>query len=418
MRKISWEIVFVGILLLIVAIYVTSSNQDNSSTDHYASAPKPPKPPQPPNTGVHIIDLKHLENAEELQKLAELKSLEGLRSLEKLARLMPNDVQEDFLQEINSAIAEFDIDSADLNIDVKDGVIVVNRKYDVKQGAWEAVSPGVYAYVKSFDASSLSKTTLSIPFGSITVVGTDDSEASLTVQASGQITSANEISSIITTRTNIEDDTAIFTLETGKGERGNNFDLQAILTIPKHMEIYSVTKGGHITSTNISGDQVYKTLGGHISMNDLNGDVKATTEGGHIEVRNSSGDFILESMGGHLKASGFDGELLMRTSGGNIEALEVTGPLSAETGGGNIELKLMDSFKEINAKTGAGTILIELPSSTNAKLNLKATTVEIGKDLNFSGKKTKNSAVGTIGTGGTEINAKTNFGTIVIKKNG
>tara|TARA_R110002096_G_scaffold97694_20_gene217836 strand:- start:8118 stop:9368 length:1251 start_codon:yes stop_codon:yes gene_type:complete len=416
MRKISWEIVFVGILLFVVAIYVTSNRQDESYDVHTSSTPNPPKPPHPPS--VHIIDLKHLENAEELQKIAELKSLESLKSLEKLARLMPNEFKEEFLKEINSAISEFDIDSADLSIDVKDGVIVVNRKYDIKQGEWEAVSPGVYAYVKKFDASKLTKTTLSIPFGSITIVGSNDSEASLTVQASGQITSANEISSIISTRTNLDGDAAVFTLETDSGELDSNFDLQAILTIPKHMEIYSVTKAGHINSTNIQGDQIYKTLGGHISLVDLKGDVKATTEGGHIEVRNSSGDFIIESLGGHLKADQFKGELLMRTSGGNIEALKVTGPLNAETGGGNIEISLVNSFKDISANTGAGTILIELPSSANADLALKATTVEIGKDLKFRGNKTKNSVNGTIGTGGTEIHAKSNFGTIVVKKNG
>ncbi len=416
MRKISWEIVFVGILLFVVAIYVTSNRQEDNHEVHSTAAPAPPRPPHPPS--VHIIDFKHLENAEELQKIAELKSLESLKSLEKLAHFMPQEVQKEFLKEINSAIAEFNIDSADLNIDVKDGVIVVNRKYDVKQGEWEAVSPGVYAYVKNFDASKLTKTTISIPFGSITIVGSDDSEASLTVQASGQIASANEISSIISTRTNIDEDAAVFTLETDKGDFESNFDLQAVLTVPKRMEIYSVTKAGHIKATNISGDQVYKTLGGHISLVDLDGDVKATTEGGHIELRNSTGDFIIESLGGHLKADQFNGELLMRTSGGNIEALKVTGPLSAETGGGNIELSLVSSFKDISAKTGAGTILIELPSSSNADLILKATTVELGKDLKFRGDKTKNSVNGTIGTGGTEIHAKSNFGTIVVKKNG
>ncbi len=420
MQNKSWEIVIAGLILLFVAIYITANKPDEKSGSTHSEqrvAVSVSGQPNTTNSAVQVIDLNEIEHLEDLKELEQLSSLESLKSLRSLSSVIPEQARENLLAEINRAINELDVDTSQIHLDFSDGMLVINKEYDIVSESWSAVSPGVYAYMKEFDAPSLKKSTISIPAGSIEIVGTNDTRGKLVVKASGQIGSEEELSKLINANIVIEEDEAIFNFESAIDEAKNNVQLQATLTVPSGMDIYSVTKAGHISVININGDQTYKTLGGHLKLKNLTGDVKAFTEGGHIEILNSNGELILESLGGHLSARDCQGDLTLKTSGGNIEVVGARGDLFANTGGGNIDLDLRQVSGDVEATTGAGALVLLIPTGSDLDLNARATTIKLAEGFSFTGEKSKGRMTGKIGSGGSDFDLKTSYGTITIRNN-
>lgn len=420
MQNKSWEIVIAGLILLVVAIYITVNKPDGKSDTTHAEqrvAVSISGHPSTDNTAVQIIDLNKIVSLEDLKSLEKLSSLESLKNLKQLSSAIPEQSREHLLAEINRAITNMDVDSNQIHLDFTDGILVINKEYNITEESWSPVSPGVYAYIKEFDAPTLKSSTLSIPAGSIEIVGTNDTKGKLVVKASGQIGSEVELSKLINANIVIEKDEAVFTFESAIDEAKNNIHLQVTLLVPSSMDVYSVTKAGHISAININGDQTYKTLGGHLKLKNLTGDVKAFTEGGHIEIVSSTGDLILESLGGHLSARDCEGDLTLKTSGGNIEVLDTRGDLFVNTGGGNIDLNLKQITGDVEATTGAGAMDLHIPSSSNLDLNAQATIIKLAEGFSFTGQKSKGRMTGKVGNGGPDYILKTSYGTITIKKN-
>ncbi|MEX2363295.1 MAG: hypothetical protein WD597_06710, partial [Balneolaceae bacterium] len=363
--------------------------------------------------------IEDLQSLQALQNLENLKGLEKLQDLEKLkglANFMPAEVKAEFIDEINEAIKEFEEESLDIQIDIDQGLIAINKARDVTPGSWNRVSPGVFAYVTDFNASSLEDAEINLPFGSITVQGTDSETATLTIQASGQVSSPAELEKQLITQSDINSSSAKFQIQSSKSNTGDeNIHLQATLNIPSNTSVLMNTKAGHIKSSNISGDQNYQTDGGHISLDHLNGKIEARTSGGHITISDAKGTFNLRSFGGHIRAQDSEGNFRMKTSGGNLQAHNFRGKLDASTNGGNIEIRYIDVTGITSATTGAGTITIWVPSNSPANIDLTGNTVELDSSLDFRGEKSTGKATGSLKSGGSLIKAKTNYGKVILK---
>jgi len=409
MKTSSWEIIVAGFIFVGVSIFLIENNSENLS---------PPQAPAPPDSiqlnfdgeRLKLIELKNLENFENLE------SLKNLRNLKNLTNFLPAEIRAEVEAEIDEAMKEFEQESVDVVLDSEKGTISINRAMSVSSGGWAAVSPGIFAYVKEFDSKELKEAQLRLPFGSIDIVGSSDPQAKLTIQASGQVSTKEDLTSKLNTVADINPETAHFEISTrGDRKSEHNIQLQATLQIPHQVEVNSTTNAGHISSKDIDGSQFYKTSGGHITLINLSGEIRAETGGGHIAITDSEGGFRLSSKGGNIRAENSTGSLIMKTFGGNIQAYDFSGSFEATTKGGNIELRLLDIAGNSNASTGAGSITIWFPKNGNAAFDLSGSSVEIGPDLNFQGSRSSGAASGNIGNGGNSLTAKTNYGSIILK---
>ncbi|GAB5409950.1 MAG: hypothetical protein BalsKO_23150 [Balneolaceae bacterium] len=427
MKRLSWEIILAGLFFVAIAIYLLG--KPSGGPDKGPTAEKTPEEPSPPDkpSPIQVIDVENLKELAQLEELRKLQSIESedqtesLKRLKELAHLIPSETRDEFLTEIDNALREFSDGDIRINFDSDDQLIIINREFDsLEQGAWGETSPGVYTYINEFDATDISEASISIPSGSITIVGTNEKNAKFTVQASGQIDSKEDLVSKITTTSSIGNDEANFLLENTSTSNEINLQLQATLYIPENMELSANTNGGHIEVTNIIGDQVYETGGGHINLNRLKGDVIAISGGGHLTAEDISGDITMKSVGGHLIVKNCDGDATLDTKGGNIEIKNITGEIVSSTQGGNILISLIQLVDDITAQTFAGNVQISIPSNSNADIQIEASnTVEFnGFSSNaFQGNKSKSKAEGELNGGGDEILAYTKHGKVIINGN-
>lgn len=414
MKTSSWEIIVAGFLFVGVAIYLIEN----------ASEPqKPPQPPTPPDSiqlnfdgeRLKVIELNKLEHLENLKNLENLENLKNLSNLKNITNFLPAEIRAEVEAEIDEVMKEFEQESVNVVLDSEKGTISINRALSATSGAWTAVSPGIFAYVKEFDSKELKEAHLKLPFGSIDIVGSSDPQAKLTIKASGQVSTKEDLHSKLSTVADINPEKASFEIRTrGDQKREHNIQLQATLQIPHQAEVHSTTNAGHISSNDIEGSQFYKTSGGHITLKDLSGEIRAETGGGHITLADSEGGFILSSKGGNIRTENSNGSLVMKTSGGNLEAYNFSGSLKASTNGGNIELRLLKITGNSTASTGAGSISIWFPKNEHAAFDLSGSSVEIGSDLNFQGSSSTGTASGSIGNGGNTLTAKTNYGKVIL----
>lgn len=425
MKRLSWEIILTGLFFVAIALYLLGKPSGEYHEGPIASnEPNAPKPPSTPSS-VHVIDIESLK---ELALLKELESsedgdqAESLRKLKSLAHLIPSEARDEFLTEIDNVLKELSNGDIKINFDSDDQLIIVNRDYDnLKLDAWGETSPGVYTFMSEFDASDITEASITLPGGSITIVGTNENNARFTVQASGQISSKEDLTSKVRTISNIGKDRAIFSLETDEYSSDNlNIQLQATLYIPENMELSTSTKSGHIEVTNIIGDQVYETGGGHIKLNRVKGDIIAISGGGHVSAVEVSGDITMKSVGGHLTLKKCDGDATLDTKGGNIEIKDVKGEIISSTQGGNILIALSELMDDITAETSAGNIQIFIPSNSSAEIEIEASnSVELnGFSFSaFDGNKSKNKATGKLNNGGPDVIAFTKYGKVIITGN-
>lgn len=421
----SWEIIVAGLVFIGISVYLINHEPDTSPTQ--ASAPRADSLRiQIMDSNVKVIALENLKNLENLRNLENLKNLENLeelsnlKNLEKLkalANYMPVEVKDDYIKEIDRAMKELDQELVNVQVDINKGLISIEEMKNLNPGSWNVISPGVYAFVKEFDASELENTSLEIPFGSITVMGTDAEDAKLVIQASGKINSEAYLKDKLNATIGIDANQANFAIRSNSNREVENLHLQATLNIPADIAVSMKTLGGHINSTNIHGNQMYSTNGGHITLKKLTGNVLAKTGGGHIYINDSQANVDARTSGGHIKVSNTTGKFTMHTGGGNIIAERIQGAIQAITNGGNVELELSKLTGPLEAKTGAGTVMITLPANINADLTATGNTINFDSAFSFTGSKSAGKMDGKIGSGGTAILANTDYGKVVIKSN-
>ncbi len=425
MKRISWEIVLAGLFFVAIALYLIEipSGGDDSGGATAENAPQEPTPPTP--NQVHVIDLENLEELaalEELQKLENLNEIDNAESLQKLkalAHLIPTEARDEILTEIDNVLRELSDENIHINFEMDDKLLVINREYEnTVQGEWENTSPGVYTFLNEFDATSITSTSVKIPSGSITVIGTKDKMAKFTVQASGQISSKEDLISKLNTTSIIDDGEARFVLENVNENGWNNIQLQTTLYIPENMELVTNTGGGHIEATNINGDQIYETGGGHIKINKVTGDILAVSGGGHVKVEDADGDVTLKSEGGHLVLKNCTGDASLNTKGGNIDAKEIHGEVIASTQGGNIMLIYREPItNDATLETSAGNIQIWMPKISNATVELQGSNAVELQGFTVEGSRTKTKVTGKINQGGPEIIGFSKYGKVTLAGN-
>lgn len=421
MKTTSWEIIVAGFLFVGLSIFLIENSSMRSNSGH-SELPTDSLEVSSDEDEIRVFKLQSLENLGNLENLSNLENLENLKNLQNLENLknlkniLPMEIRAEFEREIDEVIREMDQESLEVNFDAENKTVTIDPNSVTNQQGWTVKSPGVFLFTRSFDSENYSKTNLNLPFGSVDVNGNQEGTGHLFIEASGQISTLNDLRSKLAMESLTDNKTAVFELiSKSKKSDDQNIQIQSRLEIPRNMELDIQTKAGHIDSDNIQGAQTYLTNGGHISLSSLSGTISAETGGGHIQIKESEGRVTLISKGGNIRVQDLKGDIELETGGGSLQIIDHEGAVNATTNGGNIELRSPTITAPVAAQTGAGTITIWISKDSNVTLDLQGSNVEIDSSLNFQGSNQSGNAMGSIGSGTYKITAKTNYGTISAK---
>lgn len=125
----------------------------------------------------------------------------------------------------------------------------------------------------------------------------------------------------------------------------------------------------------------------------------------------------VETVNGSVLINGIDGGGAVHSVNGNVEVLKSAGRFSAKTTNGNVrvELSQLGDGAPMNVETVNGSVVLGLPSSARANLNILNMNGDFSSELPvtsttmFSGARALR---GKLGVGGGEISVRTVNGTI------
>jgi len=289
--------------------------------------------------------------------------------------------------------------------------------------------------------------------GSITVNGTDGSEAVVEVNVTRASGGANLFNFRRNRATNEnikqlfeENYTVDVKVENGKLyavarpnsrtlSNAERLNISFNITVPGQINSNLQTSGGSIRIRNLSGSQDFRTSGGSMTIENVTGDIVGRTSGGSITVANSSGTINLRTSGGSITArdcrgvinlgtsggslnlSNLIGDVDATTSGGSVTARNMQGALKAGTSGGSMNVDMVSVSEHVILSTSGGSISLNLPANRGYALDLRANRVNTSELRNFSGNQRNNRVEGTVGNGGPNVSARTSGGRVNLSFN-
>ncbi len=161
-----------------------------------------------------------------------------------------------------------------------------------------------------------------------------------------------------------------------------------------------------------------KTVSGSISSDLIHAhDIESKTISGSMNISAKCDSFEFSSTSGSFKAGVLETKTAsLNTTSGSIKAQGFTGKLDGHSVSGSINIGLKYLEDDIYIKTLSGGVKINLPQSSEFYLD----SVSTSGSISLSGfaieleKKTRNSLVGTVGSGKNKITVKTSSGSLNI----
>lgn len=250
--------------------------------------------------------------------------------------------------------------------------------------------------------------------GSVTVVGSDQSGASVAI-------SSNRDDFESRVHFTFEEDAGMVRVRSR--EDGYDWNLLEFLfdhlwlhfeiRVPKSTTLEIKTGGGAIRVDSIVGYSELRTSGGSIELSNVTGDVHAHTSGGYIRAQQIRGEIEVGTSGGGIEADSIDGGLVADTSGGGIHINGLTGRVRAHTSGGSISAVLSKGNAnggEID--TSGGSIYVKVDPAVNLDVDASSSGGGVTSDipLRGDGSSSWGALRGTLGSGGELLRVHTSGG--------
>lgn len=172
------------------------------------------------------------------------------------------------------------------------------------------------------------------------------------------------------------------------------------------------TSGGSIDVSDAQNEIDLVTSGGSIRADHLKGSIRLKTSGGSLSLSDLSGKIDAHTSGGSITASDIDGDLVTGTSGGSVTLRGINGNLEASTSGGRIKAALVGTRDFVKLRTSAGGVDVELPRTSDARLNLRGNRVNVSRLANFNGSVEKDHVKGVIGSGKLQVEVSASSGNV------
>ncbi len=188
------------------------------------------------------------------------------------------------------------------------------------------------------------------------------------------------------------------------------------------------TDAGKVQLGSVTGDATVNSRGGSLQLGEILGALKASTRAGDIFVEAARRGGTIETTGGTIRLLYTGGPTRLVSGGGDVVVRQAVGPIDAETRSGDILIAMDRSAKKqkIDAKTDKGNILLNLPTSFAADIDVTIITTDpiahtVHSDFpglsvsneQFDGK-TRIRATGKINGGGERVTLHATGGSIRI----
>ncbi len=198
---------------------------------------------------------------------------------------------------------------------------------------------------------------------------------------------------------------------------------------------------------------VSKSGSGSQRLSDLKGPVEAAAGSGALTIGSIGGDVHARAGSGSIRIDGVGGSLEVKTGSGSIDAHAVKGAISASAGSGRIELEQTgegdvsvhsssggvrvrgvrgglsvstssgsiraqgEMVRDWNLEASSGGVTVELSPEASFELDAHTSSgsIDSEREVTVSGRLSRRSLRGTVGSGGPRLLIETSSGSIVIR---
>jgi hypothetical protein len=266
---------------------------------------------------------------------------------------------------------------------------------------------------KSFPLNPGGRFILDSDGGSVSITGTDQSEAKVTITGNRDLENLFDFTfdasnAAVRIRAERRDHWGWF---------GFDLNMHYEIRVPKATALEIRTGGGGIEVNTVAAEARLKTSGGPIDVSGLNGRLLAETSGGPVRVTEIQGDAEVGTSGGGITADAIDGSLIAHTSGGGIHIHRVTGRIDAHTSGGGIVAVLSKKNDRGGVlESSGGSISATLDPAVNLEIDASTSGGSVVSDLpiHSSGWISTHALRGKLGSGGETLRMHTSGGSISI----
>jgi DUF4097 and DUF4098 domain-containing protein YvlB len=149
--------------------------------------------------------------------------------------------------------------------------------------------------------------------------------------------------------------------------------------------------------------QVDQTSGGTLAFRASSGSVRlGSASGRQVDVRTASGSVNVGTLAGAAS---------LQAGSGSVRVDHVSDRIEVNTGSGSVQLGLQRGVP-VRADAGSGSVLIRVPTSARATIELNGGTIQVDDALRIRGEQNRRSYRGTMNGGGDRITVNTGSGRI------
>ncbi len=207
-----------------------------------------------------------------------------------------------------------------------------------------------------------------------------------------------------------------------KNDWHGSYGVRYRIHLPRNIALNRVeTTNGSITAEDLSGGGHVKSTNGKLALARLTGDYRFETTNGAIEMENCSGLESADTTNGGVRGRIREGAIEANSTNGPVD-VTVENPrenkaIRLTTTNGSLALALAQFHgNAVRMETTNGSVNLRLPDNTNARLRAETHMASIHSELPLSSteESSKHELKGMLGSGGPEIEASTNMGSIHI----
>jgi lia operon protein LiaG len=200
-------------------------------------------------------------------------------------------------------------------------------------------------------------------------------------------------------------------LNLGVGEVSAN-DVEGALSIDVH--------SAAVRTRNTKGRLNIDTGSGRVAVNDAEGDdIRIDTGSGSVEMNGiRASDLMVDTGSGRVTGAGIVATKVgVDTGSGGITLSDVSASdIMLDTGSGSVTLDLVRQIERLLIDTGSGGVRLAVPANLAASVAIETGSGGVNVDLPISvTSRSRNSLVGTIGSGGGRIQIDTGSGGVTIR---
>jgi lia operon protein LiaG len=227
------------------------------------------------------------------------------------------------------------------------------------------------------------------------------------------------------------------------GSRGRGLEAHANLEIevPRGVELALYLAVGEVEAEGVEGDLRIDTGAGNVTASDMSGALVVDTGSGSVNVTGMRGDYLtIDTGSGSIEVSDIEGsevtidtgsgrvegeritadELNVDTGSGSIELEAITVPdVFLDTGSGSVRVEFLSDVDDLVVDTGSGSVIVALPESAGAAVEIETGSGGIGLDLPLLLKSaSRDHVVGELGDGRGSIEIDSGSGSVRLVRSG